>query len=229
MKTVIKTQNLCKTFQVGGQPFEVLKNINLQIQEGEFISIMGQSGSGKSTLLYLLGSLDSPTSGEIFIKDTPLSAVTDTQASEYRRKKLGFVFQFYNLVPNLTVEENILLPILLDGQKAKNYKRRLDEVISVVGLSDRKKHLPTQLSGGQQQRVAVARALIHNPDIIFADEPTGNLNSKTGNEIMELFRQINVEQGKTIVQVTHSSEAAKFGNRVITIKDGVAQKEEAAS
>lgn len=228
MKTIIKTQNLCKTFEVGGQPFEVLKNINVEIREGEFVSIMGQSGSGKSTLLYLLGSLDAPTNGEIFVGDTALSAMTDIQASEYRRKRLGFVFQFYNLVPNLTVEENILLPILLDGQKANRYRQRLDEVISVVGLSDRKKHLPAQLSGGQQQRVAIARALVHNPDIILADEPIGNLDSKTGNEIMELFRQINTEQGKTIVQVTHSSEAAKFGNRVICIKDGVATDEKTA-
>ena len=227
MTTIIKTENLCKNFQVWKQEVSVLKNIGIEIFEGEFVSIMGPSGSGKSTLLYLLGALDNTTSGRIIANGEDLSQMTDAAASHYRCRKLGFVFQFYNLIPNLTVEENILLPILLDGKKAKNYKERLNELLATIHLEDRRRHLPAELSGGQQQRVAIARALIHDPEIILADEPTGNLDSNTGKEIMELFRKINIEHKKTIIQVTHSEEAAAYGNRVIYIKDGVVKDETA--
>lgn len=220
MIPIIKTNDLCKTFKLGELDVNVLKNINLSIEQGEFASIMGPSGSGKSTLLYLLGGLDKPTSGNIKIQGKDISEMKDKQESAMRRKNIGFVFQFYNLIPNLNVEENISLPILLDGKKIKLYKDRLEEILEVVGLSDRRKHTPRELSGGQQQRVAIARALINEPDIILADEPIGNLDSKTGMEIMELFQKINIDKKKTVVQVTHSMEASRYGNRIIKVKDG---------
>jgi putative ABC transport system ATP-binding protein len=220
MDAIIRAEKLCKSYSLGKNEIPVLKDVSIEIGKGEFVSVMGPSGSGKSTLLYLLGCLDAPSAGRVFVGDVELSQMTDAEASAYRRRRLGFVFQFYNLVPNLTVEENTLLPVLLDGQKARKYKQRLDEVIEIVGLGDRRRHRPAELSGGQQQRVAIARALIHDPEIILADEPTGNLDSKTGTGIMELLRDINLERGKTIVQVTHSPEAARYGNRIITLRDG---------
>lgn len=219
-QVVVKTSHLFKTYHMGDVPVEVLKDINIEINKGEFVSIMGPSGSGKSTLLYLLGGLDHPTSGSIQIEGTELASMEDREQSIMRRRQVGFVFQFYNLIPNLTVEENVLLPVLLDGHKIKAYEERLNDILSIVGLSERRKHTPRELSGGQQQRVAIARALINEPDIILADEPIGNLDSKTGTEIMELLQKINREQKKTIIQVTHSSEAAEYGNRIIQVKDG---------
>lgn len=220
MANIIEAIDLCKTYKLGEVELEVLKKVNLEIEQGEFVSLMGPSGSGKSTLLYLLGGLDKPTSGSIRIKGRELSAMKDKEESEIRRREIGFVFQFYNLVPNLSLEENIMLPILLDGKKLKQYKQSLDDILELVGLSDRRKHTPRELSGGQQQRVAIARALVNEPDIILADEPTGNLDSKTGTEILELFKRINKEKNKTIVQVTHSYEAAQYGARTINVKDG---------
>ncbi|HOQ15970.1 MAG TPA: ABC transporter ATP-binding protein [Defluviitaleaceae bacterium] len=220
IENVIETRNLCKTFQLGDTSVEVLKDINISIKKGEFVSIMGPSGSGKSTLLYLIGGLDKPTSGSIKINGKELSVMNDKEESTMRRQEIGFVFQFYNLIPNLNVEENIMLPILLDGKKIKNYKDKLNEILEIVGLEDRRKHTPRELSGGQQQRVAIARALINEPDIILADEPIGNLDSKTGTDIMILLKKINEEKNKTIVQVTHSTEAAEYGNRIIKVKDG---------
>lgn len=220
MPAVIETLNLNKTYKLGSVEVEVLKDINLEINQGEFVTIMGPSGSGKSTLLYLLGSLDKPTSGQIRIKGRELSALDDSEESKLRRREIGFVFQFYNLIPNLNVEENIMLPVLLDGKKLKDYRKQLNDILSIVKLSDRRHHTPRELSGGQQQRVAIARALINEPDIILADEPIGNLDSKTGLEIMELLAKINREKGTTIIQVTHSKEAAEFGQRVINVRDG---------
>lgn len=220
LSCVIEVENLCKTYQMGEVQLEVLKNINLKINLGEFASIMGPSGSGKSTLLYLIGGLDKPTAGSIKIKGSDISKMSDDQESIMRRREIGFVFQFYNLIPNLNVEENIMLPVMLDGKKTGKYKERLDEILEIVGLFERRHHTPRELSGGQQQRVAIARALINEPDIILADEPIGNLDSKTGNEIMGLFSEINKRKGKTIVQVTHSIESAAFGSRIINVKDG---------
>jgi len=220
MDVVIEAVGLCKTFNLGEIEVEVLDNINLNIHKGDFVSIMGPSGSGKSTLLYLLGGLDKPSSGSIKINGKELSTMKDKEASIMRRRDVGFVFQFYNLIPNLDVEENIMLPILLDGKRMKDYKDRLDEILEVVGLSTRRKHTPRELSGGQQQRVAIARALINEPDVIFADEPIGNLDSKSGTEVMKLLQRINIENNKTIVQVTHSKEAAEYGKRIIYVKDG---------
>jgi putative ABC transport system ATP-binding protein len=220
MGAIIETVDLCKTYKLGELEVEVLKEINLTVNRGEFVSIMGPSGSGKSTLLYLIGGLDQPTSGSIKIKGRELAAMKDREESILRRRELGFVFQFYNLVPNLNVEENIMLPLLLDGKRLKAESARLERVLADVGLTDRRRHTPRELSGGQQQRVAIARALVNEPDIILADEPIGNLDSNTGKEIMELLRRINRDYGKTIVQVTHSQEAAGYGERIIHVRDG---------
>lgn len=224
MNTLIETNSLCKSFRVGGENVQVLKDISFTIEQNEFVSIMGPSGCGKSTLLYLLGALDNPSSGTIKVNNKDINKLNDNEKSFVRRRDLGFVFQFYNLVQNLTVEENILLPILMDGKKAKDYKSGLEELLDVIELTNRRKYTPRELSGGQQQRVAIARSLINNPNIILADEPTGNLDSKTGKEVMELFRRINKEKGKTIVQVTHSPELAEYGNRIIFLKDGIIEK-----
>ncbi len=220
MQGIIEAESLNKTYKLGSLDVEVLKDINLSIASGEFVSIMGPSGSGKSTLLYLIGGLDKPTSGSVRIKGSELSDMKDKEQSIMRRRDIGFVFQFYNLIPNLNVEENVMLPVLLDGKKLKDHRRKLDEILEVVGLSDRRAHTPRELSGGQQQRVAIARALVNEPDIILADEPIGNLDTRTGMEVMELLQRINREKGKTIVQVTHSKEAADYGNRVINVRDG---------
>jgi putative ABC transport system ATP-binding protein len=220
MGSVIETVGVYKSYQMGKSTVDILQDINLSIKKGSFYSIMGPSGSGKSTLLYLLGGLDKPTKGSIKVNGKELSTMQDDAESTMRRRDIGFVFQFYNLIPNLDVEENILLPILLDGKKVKDYKESLDEILDVVGLTERRKFTPRELSGGQQQRVAIARALINSPDIILADEPIGNLDSKTGIEIMELFQEINIKKGKTILQVTHSKEAAGYGTDLISLKDG---------
>ncbi|QVK17501.1 ABC transporter ATP-binding protein [Mycoplasmatota bacterium] len=220
MENILEIKNLYKSFKMGESNIEVLKGIDLTIKKGEFVSIMGPSGSGKSTLLYLMGGLDYPTKGQITINNKQLSIMKDKEQSILRRRDIGFVFQFYNLIPNLNVEDNIMLPLLLDGENIKKHKDKLEEILDIVGLSERKKFTPRELSGGQQQRVAIARALINDPEIILADEPTGNLDSKTGTEILELFKKINQIKNKTIVQVTHSNEAAQYGNRIIHVKDG---------
>ncbi|HEY5524879.1 MAG TPA: ABC transporter ATP-binding protein [Clostridium sp.] len=218
--SIIEVKNLNKSFKVGKESVQVLKNINFNVQEGEFISIMGPSGGGKSTLLYLLGGLDKPTSGTVSIDGKDISRIKKKEISWMRRNKMGFVFQFYNLVPNLSVEDNIMLPVILDGKKLKDYNKKLDEILDIIGMQDKRKMTPRELSGGQQQRVAIARALIFEPDIIFLDEPIGNLDSKTGTDIMKLFKKINQEYGKTLIQVTHSAEAAKYGTSIINLIDG---------
>lgn len=217
----IEGKNIVKDFELGNTTTRVLKDVSIKVLKGEFVSIMGQSGSGKSTLLYILGGLDTPTRGTVSMNGIDISKFNDEKMSKIRRRKIGFVFQFYNLIPNLNVEENIMLPLLLDGKKTRDYRKQLNEILEVVGLTDRRKHTPRELSGGQQQRVAIARALIGSPEILFADEPTGNLDSATGAEIMNLLRAINQNSGQTILMVTHSPEAAKSSNRVITVKDGM--------
>lgn len=217
----VEGKHIEKDFRLGDTTTKVLKNISLQVMKGEFVSIMGPSGSGKSTLLYILGGLDAPTSGHVLLDGMDIAWFGDEKMSRIRRQKIGFVFQFYNLIPNLNVEENIMLPLLLDGKRAGEYRKDLDQMLEIVGLSDRRKHTPRELSGGQQQRVAIARALIGRPEILFADEPTGNLDSRTGAEIMELLREINKSIGQTIIMVTHSLEAAKSSSRMITVQDGV--------
>ena len=219
----VEGQHIVKDFRLGDTTAKVLRDISLQVLKGEFVSIMGPSGSGKSTLLYILGGLDTPTSGHVMLNGTDISRFTDEKMSRIRRQQIGFVFQFYNLIPNLNVEENIMLPLLLDGKKMGSYRKQLDHILEVVGLSDRRSHTPRELSGGQQQRVAIARALIGNPEILFADEPTGNLDTRTGAEIMSLLSDINRDKGQTIIMVTHSPEAAKSSSRIITVRDGKLQ------
>lgn len=225
MKPIIETaavegRHIVKNFRLGDTVTEVLRDVSLRVMPGEFVSIMGPSGSGKSTLLYILGGLDTPTGGHVLLNGTDISSFGDEKMSGLRRRSIGFVFQFYNLIPNLNVEENIMLPLLLDGQKMERCKDRLDRILDMVGLSDRRRHTPRELSGGQQQRVAIARALIGNPGILFADEPTGNLDTKAGADIMSLLREINRSTGQTIIMVTHSPEAAKSSSRIITVRDG---------
>ncbi|MCR1643428.1 ABC transporter ATP-binding protein [Clostridioides difficile] len=217
----VEAKNIIKEYKIGNTTTRVLKEVSLQVMKGEFVSIMGQSGSGKSTLLYILGGLDTPTNGKVYMNGADISHFNDEKMSIIRRRNIGFVFQFYNLIPNLNVEENIMLPLLLDGKNLKDYKNQLDEILDIVGLTDRRKHTPRELSGGQQQRVAIARALIGKPEILFADEPTGNLDSKTGIEIIDLLNKINRDNGQTIIMVTHSPEAAKSSSRTITVSDGL--------
>lgn len=225
VNTIISAENIIKVFGEGENKLTVLDNISIQIKQGEFASIMGPSGCGKSTLLYMLGGLDNPTSGRILIEGKDINKMKDKEKSKVRREDIGFVFQFYNLVQNLTVEENIMLPIVMAGKKIKEYKQELDELLEMVGLMDKRKSIPSKLSGGQQQRVSIARAVIASPKIILADEPIGNLDSKAGQEIMSLFKVINQQKNITILQVTHSEESAKFGDRVIRLRDGVIEKD----
>ena len=219
----IEGQNIVKQYRVGTVDTPVLRDISLKIARGEFVSIMGPSGSGKSTLLYILSGLDMPTRGSVLLNGRDISGLDDVKKSIMRRRNIGFVFQFYNLIPNLNVEENIMLPILLDGKDIKEYRHKLNDILDIVGLSGHRRHTPRELSGGQQQRAAIARALINDPDIIFADEPTGNLDSKSGEEILSLLRSSNQEQGKTILMVTHSKDAAEYGNRRIYVRDGAVE------
>jgi len=216
----MRVENLSKDYRMGEVTVNALCDASFDIYEGEFIVILGPSGSGKSTLLNIIGGMDLPTQGKVFLRDDEINKYNDRKLTAYRRDKVGFVFQFYNLIPNLSVEENVILPVLLDGKKLKDYRSRLDDILEVVGLADRRAHTPRELSGGQQQRVAIARALVNEPDIILADEPIGNLDTKTGTEIMQLLQRINREKKKTIVQVTHSKEAADYGNRIINVRDG---------
>ncbi len=218
---ILEIKGLKKTFSENvEQPVEVLKGINLTVKKGEFISLMGESGSGKSTLLYQIGALDTPTEGEILIDGENIHKANDKQQSIARRENIGFVFQFYNLIPNLTVEENIKLPAVIAKKDKSEYQQNLDYLLKTVGLEDKKNCLPKQLSGGQQQRVAIARALTMNPKLILADEPTGNLDSKSTKEVMKLFQKINQEKDVTIIQVTHSKSVAKYSSRIVYLKDG---------
>ena len=218
---ILEIKGLKKVFSENlEQPVEVLKNINLTVKKGEFVSLMGESGSGKSTLLYQIGALDKPTEGTVLIDGENIHKANDKQQSIARRENIGFVFQFYNLVPNLTVEENIKLPAIMAKKDKPKYEKNLNYLLKTVGLEDKRNCLPKQLSGGQQQRVAIARALIMNPKLILADEPTGNLDSKSTVEIMELFQKINKEENVTIIQVTHSEVTAKYSDKIIYLKDG---------
>lgn len=220
MSNIVSVSNLKKSFKVGKEDSLILNNINFNIKRGEFVSIMGPSGCGKSTLLYLLGGLDVPTSGKVSILGKDISSMKAKEMCTMRRRNIGFIFQFYNLVPNLSVEDNILLPILLDGKKSRDYKEKMNELLQIIGMTDKIKQTPRELSGGQQQRVAIARALLYEPELILADEPIGNLDSKSGIEVMKLFEKINKEYGTTIIQVTHSEESALYGTRTIRMKDG---------
>ncbi len=215
---IIKTKQLSKTYGSDNNKVIALNNVNLEINSGEFVSIIGPSGSGKSTLLHILSGLDNPTSGQVFMDDKDIYKYSEKELSALRRKSFGFVFQQFNLLPVLTASENILMPVLLD--KKQPDKKYLNEISSLLGITDRLHHLPHELSGGQQQRVAIARALIAKPDIIFADEPTGNLDSKSGSEVMNLLIKTSKQFGKTLVVITHDDRIAKLADRRLSIIDG---------
>ena len=217
---VLVTQALHKNYELGKHNVAALDDVNLEISQGEFVAIMGPSGSGKSTLLHLLGGLDQPSRGAILLAGREVSGLSDRQATLVRRRNVGFVFQFFNLLPTLSAEENILLPLIIDGKKPRDYRERLDELLQRVGLEDRRHHRPDQLSGGEQQRVALARALVTRPAILLADEPTGNLDSETGTAMMQLLQQSAKDLHQTIVMVTHDPKAAAYADRVIFLRDG---------
>lgn len=216
---IIKAKQLSKIYGSNNNKVIALNNVNLEINSGEFVSVIGPSGSGKSTLLHILSGLDNPTSGQVLLYDKDIYKHTEKELSALRRKSFGFVFQQFNLLPVLTASENISMPVLLD--KKQPDKGYLNEISSLLGIADRLNHLPHELSGGQQQRVAIARALIAKPDIIFADEPTGNLDSKSGSEVMNLLIKTSKQFGKTLVVITHDDRIAKLADRKISIIDGV--------
>ena len=215
---ILRVEDLVKTYGKGENQVNAVDHISFSIDKGEFVAIVGASGSGKSTLLHLLGGVDRPTSGKVFIDGKDIYSLNDDNLAIFRRRQIGLIYQFYNLIPILNVRENITLPCDLDGQKVD--EKRLDELIKTLGLEKREKHLPNQLSGGQQQRVAIGRALINHPALILADEPTGNLDSKSSREIIELLKLSNKKYNQTILLVTHDEKIAQEADRTIIIKDG---------
>jgi len=222
---MIRCIDVRKVYRQGENEIIALVGVSLDIARGEFAVIMGPSGSGKSTLLHLIGGLDGPTSGELLVDQRLVGQMADDQVTLFRRTKIGFIFQFFNLLPTLTALENVTLPFVLDGRPKEEREQRAKPLLDKVGLENRKDHLPEEMSGGEIQRIAVARALAFDPPILLADEPTGNLDSKTGESILSLLRQINRENGCTIVMVTHSQEAAGYGDRTIFFRDGKVEKE----
>ena len=215
---ILKVENLTKVYGKGSTEVRALDDVSFSVKKGEFVAIVGASGSGKSTLLHLLGGVDRPTSGKVFIDGEDIFKLNDEKLAIFRRRQVGLIYQFYNLIPILNAEENITLPLSLDNRKVD--KEELDELIKLLGLERRKKHLPNELSGGQQQRVSIGRALITKPTIVLADEPTGNLDSKSSDEIVALLKKSNKEYKQTIVMITHNMEIAKEADRVIKIEDG---------
>jgi putative ABC transport system ATP-binding protein len=216
---MIVLNNVGRTYTHGARQIMALRGVTLRISAGEFLSVMGPSGSGKSTLLNLIGGLDQPTSGEIFIDGRPLHGISDDELTLIRRRRVGFIFQFFNLLPVLTAAENVALPLLLEGLTFSKVRPRAEELLAKVGLAERMEHRPEQLSGGEMQRVAVARALVTGPAVLLADEPTGNLDSRTSAEIFSLLKGLH-DEGQTIVMVTHDPKAASYGTRIITLRDG---------
>jgi putative ABC transport system ATP-binding protein len=216
----IRAVALTRTFEVGETIVEALRGVNIEVPKGQFVALVGSSGSGKSTFLNLVGGLDRPTDGELWVNGVELSTSKEKALTEHRRRRVGFVFQSFNLLPRLTALENVALPLMFVGVSEKERLERARDLLSKVGLKDRMDHRPTQLSGGEQQRVAIARALVSRPAIILADEPTGNIDSATGREIMDLLRHLNRDQGVTLLLVTHDLEAAAFADCVIQLRDG---------
>lgn len=215
---ILEIKNLCKVYGNGETKVDALDNVSFEVEQGEFVAIVGPSGSGKSTLLHILGGVDSPTSGEVNIAGTDISKLNETKLAIFRRRQIGLIYQFYNLIPILNVEENMTLPLLLDGKKPD--KKLLKDLLEKLGLKERLKHLPNQLSGGQQQRVSIGRALMNNPALLLADEPTGNLDSENSKEIVALLRKFNKENNQTVIIITHDERIALSADRIITIEDG---------
>ena len=215
---ILRVEHLCKTYGSGDTQMDALKDLSFSVEKGEFVAIIGPSGSGKSTLLHILGGVDTPTSGKVIIDGTPIYELNETKLAIFRRRQIGLIYQFYNLLPVLDVKENITLPLLLDGQKPD--EKYLAELVKNLGLEERLNHLPNQLSGGQQQRVSIGRALINHPAIVLADEPTGNLDSRNSMEIIELLKASNVKYHQTLVIITHDERIALQADRIISIEDG---------
>lgn len=220
---ILRVENLCKEYGKGQTKVKALDNVSFSVEKGEFVAIVGASGSGKSTLLHLLGGVDRPNSGKVFIAGKDIYKLNDDELAIFRRRQVGLIYQFYNLIPILNVEENITLPLSLDGRKVD--EKRLEELINLLGLSGRRTHLPNELSGGQQQKTSIGRAMITNPAIILADEPTGNLDSKSSDEVVTLLKKSNKDYKQTIIMITHNLEIAKVADRIITIEDGKIVKE----
>ena len=220
---ILKVENLTKIYGKGEAKVTALDNVSFTVNKGEFVAIVGASGSGKSTLLHLIGGVDRPTSGTVYIDGKDIYKFNDDELAIFRRRQVGLIYQFYNLIPILNVEENITLPLSLDNREVN--KKKLDDLIKLLGLSDRRNHLPNELSGGQQQRTSIGRAMITSPAIILADEPTGNLDSKSSDEIVELLKKSNRDYNQTIVMITHNMDIAKEADRIIKIEDGKVVKE----
>ena len=220
---ILKVENLTKVYGSGPTQVVALDNISFSVKKGEFLAIVGASGSGKSTLLHLIGGVDRPTSGKVYINDTDIYSMSNDNLAIFRRRQIGLVYQFYNLIPILNVEENVTLPLELDGRKIDNME--LERILNLLGLEERKNHLPNELSGGQQQRTSIGRALITRPSIILADEPTGNLDSKSSDDIMKILLKSNKDLKQTIIMITHNMEIAKCADRIIKIEDGKFVKE----
>lgn len=221
---ILKVENLCKTYGKGENIVHALDNVSFSVSKGEFVAIIGPSGSGKSTLLHILGGVDRPTSGKVFMDGCDVYSQNEDQLAVFRRRQVGLIYQFYNLIPVLNVTENITLPVLMDGQKVNN--ERLNELITTLKLNGRENHLPNQLSGGQQQRVSIGRALMNAPAVVLADEPTGNLDSKNSREIMELLKYSNERYDQTLIIITHDENIALQADRILTVEDGKIKKDE---
>lgn len=222
---ILEVNNLSKTYGKGDTLVKALDNVSFSVEQGEFVAIIGPSGSGKSTLLHILGGVDTATSGRVVINGTDISTLDETKLAIFRRRQIGLIYQFYNLIPILTVEENLTLPLLLDGRKPD--QRQIDYLVKNLGLGARLKHLPNQLSGGQQQRVSIGRALVNNPALMLADEPTGNLDSENSREIVALLRKFNKENNQTVIIITHDEKIALSADRIISIEDGKITRDEA--
>jgi putative ABC transport system ATP-binding protein len=222
---MLRCIDVSKSYSQGGNEITALAGVSLDIPKGQFAIIMGPSGSGKSTLLHLMGGLDRPTRGDVLVDQRLISQMADDEVTLFRRTRIGFIFQFFNLMPSLTALENVTLPLFLDGRAKGDADARAETLLAKVGLEKRSQHLPEEMSGGEIQRLAIARALAFDPPILLADEPTGNLDSKTGETILALLRRIQQEDGCTIVMVTHSNEAAQYGERIIHLRDGVIERE----
>lgn len=221
---ILEVKNLSKIYGKGDTLVKAVDDVSFTVEQGEFVAIIGPSGSGKSTLLHIIGGVDTPTEGNVIIDGTDITRLKESPLSIFRRRQIGLVYQFYNLIPILTVEENLTLPLLLDGRKPN--KEQIDYLVSNLGLGDRLKHLPNQLSGGQQQRVSIGRALANNPALLLADEPTGNLDSENSKEIVALLRKFNREHNQTVIMITHDERIAQSADRIIAIEDGKIVKDE---
>ena len=223
-KYIIRIEDVWKVYKMGEVEVEALRGMNFKVRKGEFVAIMGPSGSGKSTAVNMIGSLDVPTRGKVFLENKDISKMDESKLAQLRGRKIGFIFQQFNLIQTLTAKENIMLPMVFQGIPTAKRKKRAEHLLKMMGLEDRMDHRPTELSGGQQQRVAIARALSNNPEVIIADEPTGNLDSKTGKSVINFLKQLHKKQGKTIIIVTHDKYVANFAQRVEHLKDGIILK-----